>query len=285
MDTFDFIVVGAGSAGCALAARLSESGQHSVALLEAGSDDPWIWLRIPTGVAKIMVGSRALWRFQTEPEAGLNGRDLFCPRGKVLGGTSMVNGMFWVHGDPAEYDHWRDSLGLTQWGYREVLPYFKKMECYTPGDPAARGRDGPLVITQASPRDRLSDAFLKACAEAGYPETQDYNDGSYAGGGLMQFSTRRGLRWSVREAYVRPALKRVNLTLIKKAQVTRILFDGKQATGIEYRQDGVDKSLHARAAVVLSAGTIQSPQLLELSGIGDGARLNQLGIKVVHHSP
>ncbi|MBL8377252.1 MAG: GMC family oxidoreductase N-terminal domain-containing protein [Burkholderiales bacterium] len=281
---FDYVVVGAGSAGCALAGRLSENPRHRVLLVEAGIDDPWIWIRIPTGVAKIVVGSRAMWRFDTEPSPGVNGRALFCPRGKNVGGTANINGMFWVRGDPAEYDHWA-ALGNAGWAYADLLPVFKRMESYAQGDPAVRGHDGPLVITEYGPRDPLSDAFLKACAQAGIAENPDTNGGNYLGGGLIQMSTRRGLRWSVREAYIRSARKRGNFRLVTGAQVTRLIFDGQRVCGVEWNEGGQVRSATAAREVALAAGSIQSPQLLELSGIGDSARLGNLGIKTRHHLP
>lgn len=285
-ELFDFIVVGAGSAGCALAARLSESPDlnHRVLLLEAGIDDRWIWIRIPAGVAKIVVGERAMWRFQTEPDAALAGRALFWPRGKGLGGTSNINGMFWVRGDPAEYDHWCE-LGNTGWGYADVLPYFMRMETYAKGDPSVRGQSGPLVITEYSPRDPLTVAFLRACAEAGTPENPDTNSGRYEGGGIIQFSTRRGLRWSVREGYLRPAMKRAQLRVVTGARATRVLLEADRATGVEYRLGDRTLVARARREVILAAGTVQSPQLLELSGIGNAAVLERCGITVRKHLP
>jgi choline dehydrogenase len=283
-ETFDFVIVGAGSAGCALAYRLTESGEYRVLLLEAGEDDRWIWLRIPTGIAKVMVGERALWRFATETEPGLGNRPLFWPRGRVTGGTATVNGMFWVRGDPAEYDNWRD-LGNEGWGYSDVAPVFQRMEAYAGGDPAVRGRSGPLAITEYNPRDPLTDAFLRACGEAGFPENPDYNGGHYHGGGLMQLSTHRGFRFGVRDGYLYPAMKRANLKLVTGARVTRVLFDGARAVGVEYRQGGVLNTARAARETILSAGSILSPQLLELSGIGSADLLARHGITVRRDLP
>jgi choline dehydrogenase len=283
-ETFDHIVIGAGSAGCALAARLTESPRVRVLLIEAGEDDPWVWIRIPAGVAKIMLGKRAIWRFTTEPSEGLAGRALFCPRGKVVGGTSNVNGMFWVRGDPLEYDRWA-AMGNRDWGWADLLPVFRRMESYAAGDPTVRGQDGPLVISNVSPLDRLSSAFITACGEAGIGINPDTNSGHYAGAGTIQMSTRRGLRWSTREGYLRPALRRPNLRLVTGAQVTRLLFEGGRVAGAEYRTAAGVATARSAGDLILCAGTIQSPQILELSGIGQRDRLERLGIPVRHVLP
>lgn len=284
-DSFDYIVVGAGSAGAAAASRLAESGNNSVLLLEAGEDDPWMWIRIPAGVFYLVRGERAVWRFSTETETHMKGRKIFWPRGRVWGGSSSVNGMIWVHGDPAEYDLWRDDFGLTEWSSEQVKPVFHAIENYVSGGHPQRGRQGPVTVTEFSPHHPLMNAFLDACESSGIPRTSDYNGPSYEGAGYLQFNTQRGLRWSTREAYLRPALRSGNLEIRSKAYAQRVLFDGKRAVGVEYWQDGVRHSVRCKREVILSAGALQSPQLLELSGIGDAARLQQYGIPVVHHLP
>jgi len=283
---FDYVIVGAGSAGCALAYRLSASGRHRVLLLEAGGADRNLWIHVPLGVAKTIQDERLVWKFATEPEAGLAGQPLYWPRGRVLGGSSSVNGMVYVRGDPREYDHWRE-LGNDGWSYRDLLPVFKRMERYAEGDPAYRGHDGPLSITNRRTKDPdpLSEAYVEACRQAGIPGVEDYNAADWQGASMLQLNTRRGLRWSAADAYLRPALKRANLALETGAHVLRVLFEGTRAVGVEYRRGGKSTVARAGREVILCTGSVQSPQLLELSGVGDGARLRGLGIPVVRHLP
>lgn len=284
-DVYDYIVVGAGSAGCALATSLSENGRHSVLLLEAGTDDRWIWTRIPAGVYYLLRSERGLWRFFTEPEPEMKGRRIFWPRGKILGGSSTVNGMIWVHGDPAEYDMWAGELGLAGWGASELKPLFRSLETYQKGEPAHRGRSGPVHVSEFTPHRPLMDAFLEACSSAGIPRNADYNGARYEGAGYLQFNTRRGWRQGGREAFLRGASGRANLTVAQGALVRRVTFEGRRASGVEVEIGGERKLVRCGREIVLSAGAIQSPQLLELSGVGRADHLRGLGIGVVHDLP
>ena len=279
----DYVVVGGGSAGSAIASRLSESGRFSVLLLEAGEDDPWIWLRVPLGAGFVLLSQRSLWRFHTEPQANLANRKMFWPRGRVLGGSSTINGMLWVRGEPAEFDHWR-ALGNPGWGYDDVLPFLNRVESYAKGDEVVRGKHGPVHISLFG-RNALGDAFHKACVQAGVPATPDYNGAQYEGVGYLQSNTKRGLRFGGREAYLRPARGRSNLRVRTSARADRIRVEKGRAVGVEYRIGGERKFARAAREVIVSAGAVQSPQLLELSGIGDKERLAEFGIASVAHLP
>jgi choline dehydrogenase len=282
-DVYDYVIVGAGSAGCALAARLTESGKHSVLLLEAGGSDRRLWVRVPLGVGKLLNDESYVWKTYTEPEGELEGNKLYWPSGRILGGSSSVNGLVFVRGHPAKYDEW-SATGCPGWGYADVLPYFKKVEDCPFGDSASRGRGGPIACSEVR-GDAISDAFVAACAEAGYPRVHDYNAEIPEGAAPLQLSSRNGLRCSAVDGYLAPARRRSNLRVITGALATRVDFEGARASGISYVVGGRQQKARARREVLLAAGAIRSPQLLELSGIGDGALLREHGIGVVAHLP
>jgi choline dehydrogenase len=281
---FDYIIVGAGSAGCVLANRLSADGKHSVLLLEAGPRDRNMWIHIPIGYAKLFKNPKVNWMYQTEPEPGLDGRQVFQPRGKVLGGSSSINGLVYIRGQHADYDRWR-QLGNVGWSFADMLPYFKKAENQQRGESEYHGVGGPLNVSNHRQNDPLSDAFIQAATQVGIPANDDFNGASQEGAGYYQTTTRNGRRGSTARTYLRAARERHNLKIETDALAQRILFDGKRASGVEYRQKGALRSAKARKEVLVSSGAYNSPQLLQLSGVGPGELLRQHGINVLLDAP
>ena len=285
MSKFDYVIVGAGSAGCVLAHRLSEDPDVSVCLLEAGGKDTNPWIHIPAGYVKTMVMPSVNWMFDTEPSEHTANRPLPVPRGRVLGGSSSINGMVYVRGQSMDYDVW-GQLGNRGWSYEDVLPYFKKAEHRDgQGDPAYRGTGGPLNVSDVCETDPLLDKVIQAAETAGYPHNPDYNGASQEGFGYFQTTMRSGKRLSTARAYLEPARPRSNLTVITHAQATGVLLSGRKATGVKYKRKGSQEEVHAAREVLLCAGAIQSPQLLELSGIGSAQVLKSAGIDTVHELP
>jgi choline dehydrogenase-like flavoprotein len=284
LETFDYIIVGAGSAGCLLANRLSADSRNRVLLLEAGGDDNWIWYRIPAGFMYTNGNPRADWCFMTEPEPGLDGRRMPCPRGKVIGGSSSINAMVYMRGQAGDYDHWR-QLGLVGWGWDDVLPYFRRHEDHFAGESACHGAGGELRVDPQRVDYRMNKAFAEALRQAGIRTTTDFNAGETEGVGNVEVTQKNGSRMSAARAFLKPVLSRPNLKLEKGVLCERVLFEGRRATGVRYRQDGVTKTARARAEVILSAGSIGSAQLLLLSGVGPAAHLAALGIDVVLDRP
>ena len=283
-ETFDFIVVGAGSAGCVLANRLTASGRHRVLLIEAGGEDNYFWVHVPLGYGKLFTDARVNWLFQSAPEPELDNRSIAQPRGKVLGGSSSINGLLYIRGQRQDYDHWR-QLGNVGWSYDDVLPYFKRSEAQQRGGDAFHGADGPLTVSDQVEPHEICEAFIKAAEQAGIPRNDDFNGARQEGAGYFQTTMRNGRRWSTAQAYLKPARRRPNLTVVTRAITTRILIEGGAAVGVEYRQDGQLVTARARGEVLLSAGAFGSPQILQLSGLGPAALLRQHGISVVRDIP
>jgi choline dehydrogenase len=279
--SYDYIVVGAGSAGAVVAARLTENPKVTVLLIEAGPEDNSHWSKVPLGFAKILFDPKYMWYHESEPEPHLNGRKVALPHGKVIGGSSSVNGLAYIRGMPLDYALWR-QMGADGWSYDEVLPYFKKTERYRKGANAYHGGDGPIGVESAGWKNPLADAFIEAARSIGLPSNDDFAGATAEGAGYLDLTTWKGRRSSTAEAYIKPNRKRPNLRIVSEALVTRIQFEGRQAIGVEYERGGQTIQAKASGEVILSAGALQSPQLLQLSGVGPGELLADLGIPVVH---
>ncbi|HEY5067535.1 MAG TPA: GMC family oxidoreductase N-terminal domain-containing protein [Xanthobacteraceae bacterium] len=281
---YDYVIVGAGSAGCLLANRLSADAKSRVLVLEAGGSDNWIWFHIPVGYLFAIGNPRSDWCFKTEPEPGLNGRVLNYPRGKAIGGSSSINAMIYMRGQAADYDHWR-QLGLSGWGWDDVLPYFKQHENHFLGDSGKFGTDGELLIAQPRVRWDLLDAFRAAAAQAGIKSITDFNTGDNEGCSAFHVNQKRGRRWSAASAFLKPALKRGNVRLETGCLVEGIMFEGRRAVGVRWRKNGEARSARCRGEVVLAAGAIGSPHIMLLSGVGPAEHLRECGIAVVADRP
>jgi choline dehydrogenase len=282
---YDFIIVGGGSAGCVLANRLTRDGNHRVCLLEAGPEDRTPMISTPGAFAYFMFSRKYNWMFDSEPKPDIrNGQPVFCPQGKTLGGGSAINAMVYIRGHRCDYDHWAE-LGNPGWAYKDLLPYFRKNECNERGADEFHGDSGPLYVSDCRNFYPLNERFLQAAEQAGFPMTDDFNGAEQEGVGYYQFTIRDGKRCSASVAYLRPARKRQNLQVVCDAQVTRILFEGQRAVGVEFHRKGGIEVLHAKREILLSAGAYNSPKLLMLSGIGKAEALAEAGIAPRHDLP
>lgn len=281
MNTFDYVIVGAGSAGCVLANRLTADGRSSVLLLEAGPRDTDFWIHVPLGYGKLFARTDVNWAFESQPEPALNGRRVFTPRGKVLGGTSSINGLLYIRGQGEDFDAW----GVPGWGFDELLPYFKKCEDQSRGASEWHGAGGPLAVSDLPDRHEMCDAFIASAMALGIPRNDDFNGATQEGTGYYQATARNGRRCSTAVGYLRPAEKRTNLRVEVEALATRVLFDGKRAVGVAYEARGAKREARAAREVILAGGTINTPQLLQLSGVGPRALLERYGVALVHDAP
>ncbi|MFI5011518.1 MAG: GMC family oxidoreductase [Hyphomicrobiales bacterium] len=283
VDEFDYVIIGAGSAGCVLARRLVETGKFRVCLLEAGPPDRSLWIHLPIGYGKTMWDGRVNWKFETDPDPGMNGRRIYWPRGKTLGGSSAINGLIYIRGQRQDYDAWADA-GNPGWSFSEVLPYFVKAESNERGADNLHGASGPLSVSDIHERHELIEALLSGAEELGIPRNADFNGATQEGAGYYQLNTRKGLRCSTATGYLKPVRRHGNLSVRTGALAKRIVFEGRRATGVVYGQDGAEREVKARRQVLLCAGAVQSPQLLQLSGIGPPGLLGRHDIKLVHAS-
>ena len=283
-ETFDYIVVGAGSAGCVLANRLTASGRHRVLLLEAGPKNRHPWLHIPLGFGKLFNNRQFNWCYETEPQPGCHNRRVIAPRGRVLGGSSSINGLIYIRGQADDFNHWR-QLGNAGWSFDDVLPYFRKAEDNQRGANEFHGVGGPLAVSDLCDRHPLAEAYVEAAVQCGYPRNDDFNGSVQEGAGYYQTTMRNGVRSSAAGAYLKPVRRRANLKVVSEALATRIVFEERRATGIEYLAGNEKRSANANAEVIVAGGAFNSPQLLQLSGLGPASLLQSHGITVVADAP